>query len=372
MAAAREFSGLDRGSAALRRRRPALLRWFAAHERDLPWRRTRDPYAIWIAEVMLQQTQVATVVPYYRRFLARFPDVAALAAAEEEEVLGCWSGLGYYRRARSLHAGARRLLRDHGGRLPRDAAALRALPGVGRYTAGAIASIAFDLAEPVLDGNVRRVLARVLALRGAGVEAALWGAAAELVPGAAPGRLNQALMELGALVCTPAAPRCPRCPLRTVCRARARGQPEAFPAGRARPRPVAVRVGIAWVRRGPRVLLQRWTSGNPLRGSWDLPAVEIDAGAEPAASLRRKLLEAGLEAAVGRPLVALRHGIMRRRLTLDVLDCRLRRGRVAGRPELRWADPAELGAVSGATRKVVSALCPAGRAAEKSGTGTEP
>lgn len=231
--------------------RDALLAWYDAHARDLPWRRTRDPYAVWVSEVMLQQTRVETVVPYYERFLARFPTVEALAAAAEEEVLAAWSGLGYYRRARLLHAGVREVVARHGGRVPEDAAARRALPGVGAYTAGAIGSIAFDREEPLVDGNVARVLARVhgvgTPLGRADTEARLWAEAARLVRGPRPGALNQALMELGATVCTPRAPRCGACPIAARCEARARGDVEALPVPRAKkaPREVALVAVVA-------------------------------------------------------------------------------------------------------------------------------
>ena len=254
----------------LRGLRGPLLRWYARHARDLPWRRTRDPYAIWVSEVMLQQTQVATVVPYFERFLARYPDVVSLAAADEEEVLAAWSGLGYYRRARALHAGARVVTSHHGGCLPETADGLQQLPGIGRYTAGAIASIAFDLPEPILDGNVRRVLARLLAYGGAGATSAgeeerlLWKAAAELVRGRAPGRLNQGLMELGALVCTPAVPECPRCPLRRGCRAFASDDPTAYPSRRPRTAGRWVAVAVAWIARGRHVLLEQPAAGSLL------------------------------------------------------------------------------------------------------------
>jgi A/G-specific adenine glycosylase len=347
--------------AILRRLRAPLLRWYALHRRDLPWRRTRDPYAIWVSEIMLQQTQVRTVLPYYERFLARFPDVASLAAATEEEVLACWSGLGYYRRARALRAGAQRVVKQHDGSVPRDPSALRELPGIGRYTAGAISSIAFGEEEPVLDGNVRRILARVLAIDGGRIgwgpeRNALWSAAADLVQGDEPGELNQALMELGALVCTPVDPRCLLCPVRGSCRARAQGDPEIYPARRPARKPESVRVAVAWVRRGDRVLLERPGPDNPLRGAWDLPAVEVRPGSDAAAAIRGKLLGSGLEARVGPFVVRARHGIMHRRLTLEVAECRVRSGRVAGRPELRWVRNLTDVAVSGATRKVATAV----------------
>jgi A/G-specific adenine glycosylase len=209
-----------------KRLRAALLAWFDRNRRELPWRRTRDPYAIWLSEVMLQQTQVATVIPYWERFLARFPTVTALAEAPLDEVLSLWSGLGYYSRARNLHRAANEVVARHGGALPASHAALLALPGFGRYTAGAVASIAFGLPEPLVDGNVARVFSRACAIEGAPGdrerEKKLWAEAARWVQGERPGELNQALMELGATVCTARSPRCGLCPL-TVCAWRAAG-----------------------------------------------------------------------------------------------------------------------------------------------------
>jgi A/G-specific adenine glycosylase len=338
--------------------RALLLRWYRRSRRDLPWRRTRDPYAIWVSEVMLQQTQVATVLPYYRRFMKRFPDPTSLARAPEERVLAVWSGLGYYRRARALHAAARQVVERHGGRLPADPGALLQLPGVGRYTAGAIASIAFDLREPVLDGNVRRVLSRVLA--DPGDDRRLWAVAAELADGPRPGDLNQALMELGALVCTPRAPDCAACPLARRCRARAGGRPEGYPRRKAAVRGTEkVRVAVAAVRRGSCVLIERPAADSPLRGAWDLPACEIDGDGDAACTIRAALRRRyGLEIRTAEPAGPVSHGIMQRRLLLEVVPCRLRRGRVAGRGELSWVGVSALdeAAVSGATRKAVQRL----------------
>ena len=341
--------------------RGPLLRWYRRHRRDLPWRRTSDPYAIWVSEVMLQQTRVAAVLGYYQRFLERFPDVARLAAATDEEVLGAWSGLGYYRRARALHAGAQAVLERHGGRLPRDPAALRAIPGIGRYTAGAIASIAFALPEPIVDGNVRRVLSRLLALDGrddtAGDERRLWEVAATLVRGNAPGDLNQALMELGAQVCTPRAPRCPVCPWRGSCRALAQGEPERFPAPKRRRPTVTVRAAVALVARGDRLLLERPGDASPLRGAWDLPALELGGDADAASVVRKEMRRRhGLAISEPRPLGVERHGILHRSFRLEIYSCRLLRGGVAGRPMLRWLDEAdrESAPVSGATRKALA------------------
>ena len=190
----------------------ALAPWFHAHHRDLPWRRTRDPYAIWVSEVMLQQTRVETVLRYFDGFLTRFPSVAALAGAPLDDVLGAWSGLGYYRRARLLHQGAAAVARDHDGRMPGEAEALRTIPGIGRYTAGAIASIAFDRPEPLVDGNVARVLSRIAAIEDVAQQPATaaghWALCAAILREGSPRILAQALMELGATVCTPRAPRC--------------------------------------------------------------------------------------------------------------------------------------------------------------------
>jgi A/G-specific adenine glycosylase len=226
--------------------RAALLDWYDVSARDLPWRRTRDPYAIWVSEVMLQQTRVETVIPYFTRFLARFPTPAALAAASEDEVLGLWSGLGYYRRARLLHAGVREVVARHGGRVPEDAEARRALPGIGAYTCGAIGSIAFDREEPLVDGNVARVLARLTRLETPlgqrDTERALWTHADTLVRGARPGALNQALMELGATVCTPQRPACVTCPVRADCAARAAGVETELPVPREKKAPTPVRL----------------------------------------------------------------------------------------------------------------------------------
>ncbi len=224
--------------------RGALLDWYDRVKRDLPWRRTRDPYAIWVSEVMLQQTRVDTVIPYYERFLARFPDVSALASAPEDAVLAAWSGLGYSRRARLLAAGAREVVARYGGVVPAGRAARLALPGVGRYTSGAIGSIAFDRPEPIVDGNVARVLSRLRyvtsPLGEARTERRLWDEAEHLVVGERPGALNQALMELGATVCTKAAPRCEVCPIASACEARRRGEVDRLPIAKVRAEPKRV------------------------------------------------------------------------------------------------------------------------------------
>lgn len=246
------------------------MRWFGRAGRDLPWRRTRDPYAILVSEFMLQQTQVATVIPYYERWLARFPDFAALAAADESDVLHAWQGLGYYARARNLQAAARFVMRNEGGELPADAARIAQLPGVGRYTAGAVASFAFDLPEPIVDANIARVLARLTNYRkpidSAAGRAHLWRTAAALVPKKSARAYNSALMELGALLCLPGRPRCEDCPVRACCCAT---EPAILPRKRKRTARVLLTEAHAFTRGRAGVLLeqsrQRW------RGMWILP-----------------------------------------------------------------------------------------------------
>jgi len=268
--------------------RTRLLAWFAAHARPLPWRETRDPYAIWVSEVMLQQTRVETVLRYYARFLARFPSIAALARADEDDVLTMWSGLGYYRRARLLHAGVRAVVERHEGVVPRALEARRALPGVGRYTAGAIGSIAFGLPEPIVDGNVARVLSRLDAvdapLGSTASEHALWREAEGWAASEDPSATNQALMELGATVCTPVAPRCDDCPVRASCAALRAGRAEALPIARAKkaPREVALvalvardRDGNALLRKESRAREAGGTLGGELfKGLWSVPMEE--------------------------------------------------------------------------------------------------
>jgi A/G-specific adenine glycosylase len=266
------------GAPALRAIRARLLAHYDAHARDLPWRRTRDPYAIWVSEVMLQQTRVDTVLRYYEPFLARFPSATALATADEDAVLACWSGLGYYRRARLLHAGVREVVARYGGRVPEESVARRNLPGVGRYTAGAIGSIAFDRAEPLVDGNVARVFARLFGidtpLGRADTQARLWTLAEALVPGPRPGALNQALMELGATVCTKAAPGCTQCPVAEHCQARAHDRVRSLPVVRRKrpPKPVAL-VGVV-VRTAQQELLLVRGQEALFAGLWNLPMCE--------------------------------------------------------------------------------------------------
>jgi A/G-specific adenine glycosylase len=253
-----------------------LLDWFARHKRDLPWRREpRDPYRVWLAEVMLQQTQTTTVIPYYERWLARFPTLEALAAAPLDEVLKLWGGLGYYARARHFHAAARAVVSAHGGRIPRTVPELLSLPGVGRYTAGAVASLAFNADAPVLDGNVKRVLSRVYGLH-VPKDSALWQLAQSLLPSGRAGAFNEALMDLGSLVCLPRAPRCALCPLRERCAAFASGNPEAFPGRAARkPTPHHGVLTALIVASDGRVLLGQRPANGLLGGLWEFISSDL-------------------------------------------------------------------------------------------------
>ena len=268
-------------------RRP-LTAWFRKAARDLPWRRTRDPYAILVSEIMLQQTQVATVIPFYKRWLARFPDFASLADAEESDVLSVWQGLGYYSRARNLHRAAKTVVEKHDGQMPRDPTLIRALPGIGRYTAGAVASFAFDLPEPLVDANVARVLARLLDLQqpvdSTAGQRALWETAIALVPEKGARTFNSALMELGALLCTPRTPQCLVCPILSHCAAFANGTAEQIPRKKPRRKQVALFEPCAWTVSRGRILLEQQT-GKRWRGLWKLPSLPCAPTTEPLLTL---------------------------------------------------------------------------------------
>jgi A/G-specific adenine glycosylase len=326
--------------------RAALLVWYRRHRRALPWRRTRDPWRVWVSEVMLQQTRVATAIPYYERFLARFPDAGSLARARADDVLATWAGLGYYRRARFLHEAARVVVREHGGRVPPDPADFVALPGVGRYTAGAVLSIGFGARLPVLDGNVARVLARWTArplhIRRPADAKALWAMADALVqaegPAAGhPGDWNQALMELGATVCTPRAPLCEACPVRRGCRAFALGTPEAFPPAAARRAGERVRRAVAIFAKGGRMLVVR-REGALLDRLWEPPGVELAPGEPAAAALASRLASLGVSAALADSGRRVRHVITHRTIDVELWTATLRRAPRASRT-LRWTDP---------------------------------
>jgi A/G-specific adenine glycosylase len=330
--------------------RRKLLAWYRKNRRDLPWRRTSDPYAIWISEAMLQQTRVETVIPYWERFLALFPDVEALATADADEVLGAWAGLGYYSRARNLQKAAQAVVERFGGELPDTAEGLEELPGIGRYTAGAVASIAFDRPEPVVDGNVERVLARVLDVREdvkkPAVKQRFWEAAGELARGPHPGDLNQALMELGATICVPKAPRCMACPVIAECAARAAGDPESLPVKSRKKPPKRVEASAGLLLRRGRALAVRRPPEGLLGGLWELPGGDLEEKEDPESGLLRNLAErTGLRVAAAEPLGSVEHVFTHRRLRLHVFRCEPPEGRIrlAGFDAHRWLAPASLG-----------------------------
>ena len=346
-----------------------LLAWFARHARDFPWRRERTPYRVWVAEVMLQQTRAETVVPYYERFLTRFPTVHALADASLEEVLKAWEGLGYYARARNLHAAARQIVTAQGDRIPDTFEGLLDLPGVGHYIAGAVASIAFGRDVAAVDGNVRRVLCRVFEIREdasrSGVQRKLKALATSLLPPGRAGAFNEGLMELGATVCTPRAPQCGRCPLRELCRACASGEPEALPVRRPHRRiphyDVAAAVTIRDDGDDGRVLVAQRKADDMLGGLWEFPGGKCEDGETLPKCLAREMREElGVEIEVGEPLAVVKHAYTHFRITLHAFCCRL----VAGEPRcldcaaFRWVTEDELDALpmSVADRRVARVL----------------
>jgi A/G-specific adenine glycosylase len=281
MSARARKQGDGPASRATNRIQRALLAWFAKAQRPLPWREGYDPYRVWVSEMMLQQTQVETVKPYFARWMARFPSVQALAEAPLEDVLKRWEGLGYYARARNLHRAAREIVARHGGEIPDDLEMLLALPGIGPYSAGAIASIAFNRAVPLVDGNVARVLSRLFALREAPQSSAgkrhLWSVAESLLPASGGRDFNQALMELGALLCRSRQPLCGLCPVRADCLAYAKGNPEDYPARRKRAERPVVRACLAIAKRGDFVLMRQRPPEGLWGGLWEFPWIEHDA-----------------------------------------------------------------------------------------------
>ena len=322
--------------------RRKLLRWFDRNHRDLPWRRTKDPYAIWIAETMLQQTQVKTVLPYYRRFMKTVPSIRSLDRTPVEKILALWSGLGYYKRARQLKRAARAITQHHGGQIPPDFAGLRALPGIGPYTAGAIMSIAFNQRYPALDGNARRVLSRLFGLAD---ERKLHEIAARLVSPSSPGRFNQALMEIGATLCLPQRPCCPRCPVAGSCDALRfrRFQPRR---SRTKRKIQKIEWPLVVLAREKKILLRRRSHGALLGGLWELPGGERRKGETLKAALRRYLNGLGDCAGHLSRIGEIRHTITYRdiRAPLFFLACSKKQERIAApHGEWRWVSISSLG-----------------------------
>lgn len=345
-----------------------LLRWWDAGHTDLPWRRVRDPYAIWVSEIMLQQTQVMTVVPYYERWMARFPTVQALAGASLDEVLKLWEGLGYYRRARHLHAAAQTVVQVYDGRLPQTAAELMKLKGVGRYTAGAIASIAFHEPVPLLDGNVIRILSRLQDLPHDVTQTAtqnrLWQLAADLVPSHRPGDYNQALMELGQQVCLPARPMCLLCPVASHCLARQRGTQLERPVRppRANTPHYDVAAGVIWHRHDPaRFLIAQRPLAGLLGGLWEFPGGKQEAGETLPQTLQREIKEElGIDIEVTQFLTTIKHAYTHFRITLHAFHARHTQGtpQNLGVADHAWVTMPELGTYAFAVtdQKIIAAL----------------
>ncbi len=327
-----------------------LLNWYKENARQLPWRNQADPYAVWISEIMLQQTRVDTVIPYYQDWMQRFPTIASLAESTQQDVLSAWEGLGYYSRARNLHRAAQIVMDENGGELPRDLKALRSLPGIGRYTAGAIASIAFGQDEPALDGNIRRVLARIFDVsepaRSPQGNERLWELAAAHLPHGRAGEYNQALMELGALICTSRSPDCPSCPVADWCQARALGIQEQRPVLEAKGETPHYTVTAAVIYRAGKVLITQRPPEGLLGGLWEFPGGKLQPGEDLPSCLQREIREElGVEVSVGGSLGTYRHAYTHFRVTLHAFHCSLLNGREPDPiqvNDLRWIEPAEL------------------------------
>ena len=344
----------------------SILSWYGTHQRDLPWRTTRDPYHIWVSEIMLQQTQVETVIPYYHHFLKQFQTVNALARASLDKVLKAWENMGYYARARNLHAAAQAVVKRFGGKIPDSWDALRSLPGVGDYTAGAILSMAFGLPFPAVDANVRRIVARLFAIeeplderRTAQNVARL---AAELVPRQGAGQFNQGLMDLGATLCTPKKPTCRACPLQPSCRARARRLEDTLPVAKKRgPIPHHhVTAGIIDDQAGRMLIAQRPNHGL-LGGLWKFPGGKQTGKESLKSCLRRETLEElGIRIRVGASITSVKHAYTHFRITLHAFHGTLLTGALQARGcrDWRWTEKGEFQefAFSKADRKIIQAL----------------
>ncbi|WP_442482787.1 A/G-specific adenine glycosylase [Aeoliella sp. SH292] len=331
--------------------RRKLLAWYKQYERDLPWRKSRDPYRVWVSEVMLQQTQVATVRAYFERFMAALPTVHDLASADEQQVLRLWEGLGYYRRARGLHAAAKVVSSELEGKFPETVEELMKLPGIGRYTAGAIVSIAYDKPAPILEANTIRLLSRLVALRDDPTRTAgqkkLWRIAEELLPAKDVSRFNQALMELGSLVCTPREPKCDACPVESLCQARQLGVVGELLPTTKKTNYTELHEAAVVVRRGGDVLVRQCGPDERWSGLWDFPrfGVESEGPLYAVREIETKLAElTGITASLGPLLKTIKHGVTRFRITLDCYEATHKGGRLKSSkasPAV-WVKPSEL------------------------------
>lgn len=326
-----------------------LLAWFAIHRRDLPWREDRTPYRIWVSEIMLQQTRAATVTPYFNAFVKRFPTLSDLANARQDEVLKAWEGLGYYARARNMREAARQIVAEHAGRIPDDRDALLKLPGIGEYVAGAILSLAFGQNVPALDANGHRVLARLYAIQEpvdqSSVRRDLRGVAQRLLPSGRAGEFNEALIEFGALLCTPRQPACGRCPLNDECKAYAQELQNEIPVRRPRRAVPHYDVTAAVIRSEDKVLISQRHSDKMLGGLWEFPGGKVEAGETLPACLQREILEElGIDILIGECLISFDHAYSHMRITLHVFHCRPLNGppRAIEVADWRWVTLDEL------------------------------
>jgi A/G-specific adenine glycosylase len=334
---------------AILRFRRLLLDWYRSHHRPLPWRSTRNPYSIWVSEVMAQQTQIKTVIPYYLAFMKRFPDVKRLAGADLQAVLKAWEGLGYYARARNLHRAAGRVMEIHKGKIPGDWKRFQDLPGVGDYIASAVLSIAFGHPHAVVDGNVKRVLSRVMKIdvpvNGPGGHKTFKAGAQALLDPEHPGNCNQAVMELGALVCTPRSPDCPACPVRDLCRAHGHGVVEEYPK-RIERRPVPEhRIALGVVRKNGRVLITQRPAEGLLGGLWVFPGGRIEPGETARAACSRTIgHKVNLDIRVGKKITRVRHAYSHFKIVADIFWCDYLSGRVRRKGPVahRWIRISEI------------------------------
>ena len=346
----------------------SLLKWFDANQRDLPWRKRRTLYRVWVSEIMLQQTQVATVIAYYRRFMKQFPTVRKLADADESEVLKLWEGLGYYRRARQLHRAAKLIVEDHGGRFPKTFDEVLALPGIGRYTAGAVLSIAIDQPQPILEGNTIRLFARLLGMRGDPKTSAnqkiLWTFSESLLPQERAGDFNQALMELGSEICQPKSPVCKSCPVINFCPTFAGGLQQEIPASSKKMAYESVHEAVVLISKrvgaSEKFLVRLCQEGERWSGLWDFPRFRIQ-DPSPAQQLRQEIAELyGIQADVEPTETRLKHAVTKYRITLDVYRCDSFSGRLRKNgSQMKWATAAEIESLpmSITGRKIAKKCC---------------
>ncbi|MBX3422825.1 MAG: A/G-specific adenine glycosylase [Pirellulaceae bacterium] len=339
--------------------RRQLTSWYAANHRQLPWRKSRDAYRIWISESMLQQTQVATVLAYFERFVQRFPDVHSLAVADQQEVLQLWAGLGYYRRARNLHLAAQQIVQQFAGQFPDQVSQLQTLAGIGRYTAGAIASLAFDRRAPIVEANTQRLFSRLMALRepvdSVTSQSRLWRFAQSLLPpGGGSGRVNQALMELGSQICTPAQPACHRCPVHEFCAARRQGLEHQLPTKSSKPKPQPLtHVGLLIWNGRKRFLMYCHQPGQWWEGLWDLPWIELESeisqsmGKRQSAMIQQRIWERyKLDVQVEHSITSVRHSVTQYRITYHCLAAALQESSITKGCGLRWTSPLTLPAAT--------------------------